>query len=488
MSKQLKHIEEQYSKAFESQSHTDLEWNNPPEFIFEEAIATVNKNKGRQNNRKALILFVFVMVIITSVAILYTQYRINGLEKRVISFKDSATKIENQSNPTTENKTIKIPALAQAASKQMKAKGKMILKKNDFATLESSDIKSTKLIAPVKEPISSNNNALPIDIKLRSEIQSQSLATKTSESLSLSQNTIHPLQHKEIAILESSPEGLAIAERKFIIIGLSHTDLENQTDKGASLYKVGVEVKRNFTSMSMEGELNSDQSLINYDNKYAGYGLELSSSRKLVNRLSIIGSIGYDRYKNQSQANTIYSYSKANEVPVSNGLASYSMTNLIETPLGEMMENTSLTVNPMQTSEGETLSQESNISQTLSTFSMNTGLSYDIINKGKFTMNTGILAGLNYNHRARSNMNSSLMMDNDIMSLSETKSKDIEGTRNFFGSLRFSLGASLELKNDFCLNFGLSHTQSVNAISLKDANPQFKLTNWHSSIGLTKHF
>lgn len=501
MKKPLKNIEEHYSEAFDNQGHLDLEWNNPPEFVFEDAMASVNKINKSKKKRKSFFIILGTLLIIASSALIHTQQRISGLEKEVHGLKESALAQENNSAP--------IGAATQQPQSSSEMMVTMAVESIGDESIEKSQTSPEKFAKKATQPQAiSKTNANDIALSPeRNRIENpEKTATEALTAITssandvkpvtteiagtdpaISENTIDeilPISVTKLNVHSSEISALALAERNFDVPQFQKSQIKS-AERGLV---ISLAARQNFSSLAMKGELNnSDQSLSDYDRNYSAYGIRLSAAQQLHNKLSLIGSLGYDKYYNKSKAVSSLSYSKSNEVPMTNGLASYNMGTEVEAPLGTMLDEMAMIVDPNMMENGEIISHESEIEQTLVLYSLNVGLGYELLKRNRFRLSTNFSTGLNYNSTVKTTMSSEYLMHDKIMDDSYAYCEETPGTKKWLGTIALGLQASLNLKRGYSLNLGTGHTRSMTSVSTAD-NPQFFLSNWHNSLGISKTF
>ena len=84
MSKQPENINfDHFKSQFEEQSNNDLGWNDPPGFVFEDAMAIVNAQKNQENRKNLFVLSSLVLLGLIGGVLLFSHKKVTLLEEKV---------------------------------------------------------------------------------------------------------------------------------------------------------------------------------------------------------------------------------------------------------------------------------------------------------------------------------------------------------------------------------------------------------------------
>ncbi len=473
MSNKSQHkISDIFKSKFDEKSNQDLGWNNPPDFLFEEAISTINNNKERK--KKRLIFFISALGLIGAVLLnqLYSAHKLNDLETKInhlVSQKqnDRKTKEIVKSIPTNPSKNSK-----KEDNKIESSKDKTISKAVKNKTSFEGD--SPQLI--------SQQNIIAKEIK---EEGADFVKTRNSKSFTAPNTTLsilNPLSSIYGNALLSNQNRAKFDYFKDL------ADTEAVTSKSALKSKLGLHILNNLSTMKMSGPISVQQALTEYDKYYSGIGIGVDYFIPVTEKISLRNSFAYRRIQNQSLINSTLQYSKANEVIMSSNIAMYDMDNTLETPMGTLVERMQLVVDPNSTNDGDMLHHSTSMDQSLSIVNFATGIDASIFSIGKFNWHSGVQLCINYISNLENTFQSRYEMDGKMMGEKNTSINSINNSNHIFGSILFNTGFSYSLSDNLELSLGGTYEKSLNSLRTSDNNSKTFLVSWASQLGLRKSF
>lgn len=488
MSKQLHNNEfDDFKTQFEEQSHLDQGWNSPPDFVFEDAIATVNKKNKKKKNRTIFFLSFFVLITALSINQYYSYNKVTILEEKVnslsnnISSSKSETKVVDELTLTEFKESSGIASeLSSSEDNNIQNEIRPNLRKSGLNTFVSAAAPSKPAITLVP----AQNTKEAISVSLKNEAASQEKTISANESTATKSIHSYVAQASDLTLLLATP--LEIKERTIKQANSFSNKLINHNKRNFAL---GLMMTRNTSTLQMKGGQTSSQSLTKYDDYYGGYGLQATLSKPLSKRISWNSTIAYDKIHNNSLVSTEASYFKSNEKEMSSGMTMYEVSMDLESPVGALQHSMTFEVDPLMTREGDIINERIALDQCLSIISLSSGFDYTLIDRSQFKFSTGLNIGGAYISNLESTLESEVSMHNMTMNKSQSRMEDAKMLNKYFSFAQLNSALDIKLKNNFSLTARFGYYRSLNSLrSAENGGPSTYLVNWSSSIGLTKTF
>ena len=508
-------ISEFFRQNFEEQSNTDLGWNTPPDFLFEEAIAQVNGKRTESNRTKLMILAGVAVVALLFVMLFSHMSRLDALEADQPVVANTISEVVKQAEKPDLSAIVtnqEVTTSHEVKADDNKAKVTVV----DNPTAISQEVQPTTSIAAttrannsVSRISDSKNNASNASDQVattqKTEIEERIVENRVNKKVSsnsdsgarnLTQNNVannltapsapHNSKIAAIEILSKIElSTLATVERE-VPVSRAVEQLPVETNALAAS-KIGFRVAHNLSTLRIDSD--NANNITNHNNFYSGYGFDFDIKTPLTSRLSLVNTVGFNKYSNESDNTIIHPYKKFKEVLITTDRASYDLSSFVETPLGRLEEEQTFFVDPRSTVDGENLEHSMTFSQELSVASLQTGLSYDITQADKLTWSVGITAGLNMVVDLKSTMFSSYKMDNSIETEDIIAFENSDNINNFYGSLNLRTDLSYTLGKNLELNFGLGYLHGLSSITnYANNSSRTYLQNFSGQIGLYRRF
>lgn len=487
-----------FKDRFDQESNSDLGWNNPPDFLFEDAINSVNNQNKKK--RKSMLFFLLAGIILLGIFVnqYYFANRIENLESQVE--KISATSLKKEStSPVNINVA---PVSEELKVEEVKAEVAIETSVNGYLQKDIIDEDITTSITNISEP-----EANPLNQSF--------YETKQSGTVSVSANTKLQRQHIERTSTtnpsDSTPkEGVSNSllsavsalpsitaagvsslrlEYNPLLVSLDRVpDVKTIAADSDLTAQLGLRLERNISTLIMTAPLGA-QNLTLYDNYYNGIGLQVDYSMPLSSKLDMISSVSYRKISNESLAENTLSYQKGTEVMMPGQMAMYEMDNEIESPLGTLEERMQLVVDPSTTQDGDALHQSISLDQCISVIGLASGFSYKLLDNSKLTWAASVQPSLNIILGMESKMHSHYEMHDIMMGESEVKLEEANNTRKLYGSLNLGSSISYKLSRDYQLSFGGGYQRGLSSLRQDmTSSSRTYLSSWTSYIGLSKSF
>jgi len=494
-------VAQAFKEKFEEASNIDHGWNSPPDFIFEEAIATVNNKKEKKKKRNFFFMLFSSLVLVLIFSQVLSYNKVSTLEDKInsISIKGGSQEVDHNQNSisATETAINTRPAVAQKAiedsSTNTTTKQSIITTNSEsrltpsYSALNSASAKTSQ----TKEKVSSENS-ISKDQAISSDYTSAQNTSVTVDKPLKENNAIQTLtsvNDERLSSLALIPSiALAMIDAKKTALPELRSDLAIDIEKKNGL-ELTLTLIRNNSTFAMNGKFHSEQSLTKYDDFYTGSGIQLGLSLPLGNKLKWINAFSFNKIHNQSEANLDASYSKANEKADSEGMTMYETSMHLESPVGSFSQSMAFTVDPALAHEGDIISDHVKINQCLDVLSLSSGLRYDLLQKNRFTWSTDLSLGLSYISELESELKSEVSMMNHSMGTSNKTMSNANQLNKFFGFVELATDFNFAVTKDYRLHFGLGYAQSISSLrSTADGGPSTQLINWSSNVGVTKRF
>lgn len=489
MSNQPKNIKaSDFKDRFDQESNNDLGWNNPPDFLFEDAINSINNQNKKK--RKSILFILLAGFVLTGVMInqYYFSNRIENLESQVekISAVESTKSEVSSAGTLSADQTIIDTEQVIVAKKAEESVTSKSLAKEKTTSIMVGSEKEADLLDNFSVEKRKSRSAL---ISEKNQLKKQSVITtpRVTES-----------NKEEITLLSAIPTLSFITRASVSIllmddnsrqIVLDRTpDIKASTPVSKLQSRIGLRLERNISTLRMTAPLGT-QDLTLYDNYYSGVGVHLDYVLPISSKLELVSSVSYRKISNESLAESTLAYQKGIEVDMPGEMAIYEMDNEIESPLGTLEERMQLFVDPSLTKEGDMLQQSISLDQCVSIIGLSSGFSYKLLDTQKFTWAASAQPSLNIILGMESNMHSQYEMHDVLMGESESKLVEAANTRKLYGSLNLSSSFSYKLSNDFQLSFGLGYQRGMSSLR-KDMNNSSGtyLNSWTTNVGISKSF
>ncbi len=504
-------ISEFFKESFEEQSNTNLGWNNPPDFLFEEAIAQVNGQKTKSNRTKLLILASMAVVALLFAMLFSHMSRLDALESEQLTEEVSNSKVLNKadnkdlSTVATKHESITQESKAATSTKVITAESKVVTS-TKTTTAEKNAVSASKVVQaapPTVAPTRAANSTFnTVSTTIKEEVpKTTNIQTAITQKANKVENLVSVAGKKEnLSVKTYETSDIETLSRiEFAILDNVEKVLPQSGDieflpaearaktKVFAGSKLGFRVGYNLSSLKLEtSEANN---ITNHNGFYSGYGFDFDLQIPLTSRLNLVNIVGFNKYNNESDNTVIHPYKKFKEVLLTSDRASYDITSFVDTPLGRFEEGQTFIVDPRSTVDGEELEHSMTFRQELSVVSLQTGLNYDLLQRDKLTWSAGITGGLNMVVNLKSTMISRYNMGNNIQTEDVIVFNDSNYINTFFGSISLRSDLSYDLGKNFNLSFGLGYLHGLSSITNYSNNSSSThLQNFTGKIGLYRKF
>ena len=501
-----------FKTQFEEQSHLDLEWNTPPDFIFEDAISTVNTMKSNESKKRT---FLYITIGILSLILLSLAYSHN----KVASLEDKVNLLTTSNSVSQVTKDADITDNTQSS-----------LTSNSSSTLVNDIAQSVANSTETSELKSSNNNNLSVGVNTSTPTVVNKVETNISESPAFiekqvtnnfkAQNTSNFDIANEVKAIEKQSDNIIqnkiaatvtpvqsnSVQNQITPIGIITNDIKDITIEKRAQIEVpntiqynevipkpkaefSFDLVRNISTIKVSEGLDMSNTLSGNDSYYGGTGLQVGLKLPVSSRVSWVNSASYDIIHNESFSQITNNYSKGNEEVVSTGETMYRSAMTVESPMGTIVSDLEFEVDPNFTNEGDIVYDNVYIDQTLKSFSLSTGLQYAIIDNNNFRWNGGINIGGSYVSSMTTNLDSKTIMHNTVMDDSNRTFENAGSLNRFLGYAELTSDINYKIGKKYNLNLGLGYSKGLTSLrSVANGGPSTYLSSWSTSIGISRSF
>ena len=497
-----------FKERFDLESNEDLGWNSPPDFIFDDAIASVNSNaKNRNTQTKVFYLLLPISALVLLVYSIYTSTNtaqsIDAQNKKVEALENDMASLREAIN----SKTLTTPVTDSGLSSTHTPAA------NTSKAVQTAETSQEEIVSSVAEEVVSKGATVqPSKTKTNLATQKTSSISSVNENSNRSavitdgndkvvKTLVEPIAESVInsvsilgdlptvASLSLSPlHETAVDPAYSFDDRLSFTELHTQEEEAVNRkHRLSFNLMSDYSSLNMT-TLSSTTNLPQNNGKfYSGYGSSISYAVPVGKRLSFVNSASYNKIRNLSEMTNTMVYDKGNEVPSGPNSARYVVDTELDTPMGTVKETMEFSVDPTLVNDGDLIEHNTTLSQRLSILNLSSGLELDVVDIGPLKLRTSLQLGLNYVSDLNNQMDSKYKMQNRIMGENNTHTYNAQDMNKFFGSASLGAALSYDVCEDYSLNFGLNYQRSITSLRSK-VNGETHLINWFSSVGISRSF
>jgi hypothetical protein len=464
-----------YDKLFDfiksklnAQEQTD--WNTPPDFIFENAIKTVNANKRRRKVAVYKKVGAFAALALILVSFLYMNSKIDNIDSKVdkltsiqdLSINNNSEQISSsQKSDELHKKTEDINASMLSTTSQI-----------DDGKIEKSEANQIKKVSNVIIDNIDNdlNGRATTVVDLKSD---QSLTTTPSglnsalKNPAYTQNTIKDeLNATDIAPLTSIQSMRPFISIENDVLSLQNVDMAVVERKVSNFpLIISFNALSNYSFINMTNVTSTqDLSLTGYDKHCAGHGFSLALSKGLTENLYIKGTGQVQKVHNNSFLREVSPIDANNYVVDSNGESSYITDMTITTPLGEYKSSINFSMDESTLNESTNMINKTAISQSVVYTSFDLGVAYVFNPDNRLSYYIGAGAGINNAITLNNNMESEIYMDDKLMDMIDSNPTQLDDFKSVFWSYYGEAGAQLSVNDRSSFSLFLNHRASINSI------------------------
>lgn len=503
MSKRPENINfDHFKSQFEEQSNHDFGWNDPPDFVFEEAMTVVNRQKSKKNRKNLFIFFTLLLFGVIVGVLLYSHKKVTLLEDKVnlLTLGSSSSDISNHVLGGSAYDTKSLTATDEHSDVAPYENDEIANVKESVSNSLAYDlIKESKITTATsvenKLFTNSQNSRFPVkeDFDVESKNMSKVFGTSINQLSKFNSDAkAHNINLRSIAKdfitdiekLRLNIQSLEI-ERKAIDLNKEISWIETVHKRKAVISFAAI---RNLSSLTMNGEFNSPQLLTNYDDFYSGVGYQVALDFPVSSKLRWSNSLAFNRINNESYNVNSSSYLKSNEF-IASGSTVYIMDANVESPVGLLSETMAIEVDPLLMNDGDLIEDKVRIGQHLNVFSVASGLQYSLLQNKHIGWYTGVSIGGAYISRLATQMESEIVMRNETMDNFSSTMEGAKDLNSFYSFLELSSGVGYNLGKKYKLNMGLGYSRSLNSLrSNAQGGPSSYLQNWSTTLGISRSF
>lgn len=500
------------------------EWSSPPDFIFEKAIDQVNQ-KQKDRKRFLFIWFFVTGIIIVLSAVIYTQFKqlddvkrsLYTLEDKIVANNDkplanqattyAETQIQEANLSEAEVRKTEIEADSEnVATTQIKsvlqnqftprispstinAKPSTINTENQIQ-LSTSQESYTDLPNPRHDVSGFVNhtsgsgiytpiNQQPINLQNAQTPSNQAIPAKQPQS----KNTI------SIAMLERLQFSRLTIDSKMPSIHPAFAISNTKNTTFQKSFSLGILAGPNLSKFEMTNVMDMpDMDLTKYDDYYWGKQAQVTLSYSLLPRFNLGVQAAYFQINNQSFF-TQDMNADENDIEMVNGKRQVNMPMEIITPIGSHKMSSAIILENNLISNN-LIRSESDIVQSINSYSLGLTGTYDFIQKTKFNAFVGLGINHHFRNKLNSDFNTKLMMADKLMKEFSTTPETMSYEKRSFNAVNAQLGIHYTASPRIKISFQQSYGKSLNSLREKNqpTDPETFLHFMNSGIGLTYSF
>ena len=480
-----------FKKRFEEESSQDLGWNTPPDFLFEDAIAVVNREKSKK--RRNLLYFVIAIGLVGLFSTLhyYSSSKFADLESKILELE--AVQVHNSAqdvSPVIGNltETYSIDKVIDQNIEQVSPSTKEVVN-NEVQYQPISKENKLDLVT------AQHRQLRPVTRNFQGQASTQNHLASSQRIFENKTNKSPLSQGLKVALLSgtanitSKPLSQLVSESTMdidyssgFVSGVVTNDIEERRPKSV----LSVLYRNNYSAIRTSGEIEGTI-MSGAEDFYNGSGLAITYSHPVSKKFSLLGGVALDKILNKTSIKTSRTYDKANENSIGQNLVEFEMPSTIESPFGSFDDTVILILDPRAANQDDVVEHNTSLIQKASVLNFSLGAQYHIIDNEKFQWNISTSAGLSYILQLETDVQSSFKMQDRIMGTVSENVTDKLNTTFATGEVQTSF--SYNLRNNWRLQIGGGYQMGLSDIR-NDLNSSFssKLHMWHTSIGLSKSF
>jgi len=466
-------LEEFFDTRIKKQTGTEG-WNLPSDDVFLAAMETLDAEKEEEKTRWLIYAFTALTVIALSIFVFY-KVSLNG--------SDEVVKVEARNNFVSQEvienniETVKIEAKEEIQETVVtKVDVQSVQNNKTVNTIPSqTKVKETKTHNSNNTIAQSNTtNSSSQNLNISNNIATQNGAAIQKEDKAIihriesatanrmSVNELSLLGNTSIQILEERE--VAIPESKLVEPKL----LSMSTQKPITLFAQGSLFQ---SSIFMKDIGNNDFTLEGYERFSTGFTLGLGIQKSLNGKFKLEAMTNWVHFSNTSLYTSHFTYDKTHESLAQNGEIMYHHEMVISTPRATIAMSDDVVMDK-EMDHMDLIKNKTEIRESYDVVQLGIGLRYQILSKGKFDIDLGVLPAVNYIFNNRTGLNTVLEANNIEMAAYESSSDafDIGGFNQFYFNLQGSINVNYVLSKNWKLNVSGLYGQSLN--SLKEFNSQ----------------
>jgi hypothetical protein len=445
-------------------SPAENQWNVPPDFVFENAMGTIQREKDKKKRRFLWLILPALLLLGLIGFSVYTIQSVNELNQKVSKIEENQQKVTHLEKKTEENNISKSNTESNSTTPTTNKNtdnSNPNIKKSQSQTAQTPPVNNKSFTNKQQAPFVTNENKKTASSEIasfeRSPTQTNEDKTETTTSVLLKN------QMKTPDFLPGSFGLLDIPEKE-----LKGTSLNNPVEKTAikaSPFFITFYANKNLARIGMKRvPQNMSQTLTRYDQNYGGYGFGTQLSYQASKRWSFGIQAGYNCFHNESMLQETMMYDADMEQTDPQGLNTYSANFNIGTPMGDYAYNANFRLGSNNIPDETPLIHKTSISQTLHSFNVGALVRYSLIKKSNWEwyLGTGVLMDKIF---ARENeMNTELYHNSSMMFNQEMNTSKMENCEDVFYSLMGETGVRYHLNQKTALILQGQYNSSLTSL------------------------
>ncbi|MEZ4948501.1 MAG: hypothetical protein R2784_03785 [Saprospiraceae bacterium] len=445
-------------------SPAENQWNVPPDFVFENAMGTIQREKDKKKRRFLWLILPALLLLGLIGFSVYTIQSVNDLHEKVNTIEANQNQATNsqkqtESNILTNSSTDNNSIISDTYQTSSNDKSNFLKSEDKIAQTPPVNNKSFSKKTQAPFITTENKNAGSSKIESFDILPTQTNEENTEESTSA-------LQKNQI----ETPDFLPV---RFGLLGISEKELEgtslsNPVEKTASKggpFFITFYANKNLATIGMKRVPQTmSQNLTRYDQNYGGYGFGTQLSYQASKRWSFGIQAGYNCFHNESMLQETMMYDTDKEQTDPQGLNTYSANFNIGTPMGDYEYDANFRLGSNNIPDETPLIHKTSISQTLHSFNLGALVRYSLIKKSNWDwfLGTGLLVDKIF--ARENNMNTELYHNSSMMFKQEMNTTKMDNGADVFYSLMGETGVRYHLNQKTALILQAQYNTSLTSL------------------------
>ena len=482
-----------FAEKFYDEASKIEDWNNPPDLIFNNAIAQVNHQKTQKSNRLKSQIALIGLVISIAAIVLFLNYKFSIQDSELTQLKDriesigiSTENVQVQLEQTIQKSNLSegsINTATESLNKKSQSVASTIVPQSatQVITLEENTVKSADLYTAtsvVTQEVNSDkiiNQPSTTSSNVINNNNTANSANYTSTKVVPQLSTIAIADTKDNKVTIDSRVQLAATEAlanpgikvlPTTTLGISALNLNLTPAPLSSLdYRKGLIlnaktlVRRSRINMRGLPE-HKDLHLTDYQQFRTNIAFELNLEKELKGNLSVFGGVGYQQLTNLSQSTESLEYSSSNEIQTADGFI-YTDNMVLDTPVGFSKQEVSF--KSSESLEGKIMEQASATTLNLEIINLRLGL------KKRFDFNRFVVApygalGSNFIINNQTTFDTSIYSDGEFVTTAQKTSDNLSSTNKHFLTLEVGTDLLYKINDRTTIGLNFGYEQSITSL------------------------
>lgn len=479
-------LDQFFKKRLKDNTPADNGWNVPPMSILDNALEAI---EPEITDRKPLILksllglgllALVVMIYLVSVQVQSLNDELSTLKQQHSKILTSQPAEKQAYSPITEvidettidNKAVKV-VNQRRASNNAKAKFQGTTEIQE-GTTEPSIVKKSYAAAAntgKEVKIAENSTVVRFLDASRKGLTQRATAIHPNQTISQlpivtkSTNTFNIEKLLPITLLPSQPSLLSYRGKE-----LSIQDPVTNSTNNEGQFSFYVLSGLSFSNYQMSGAESLDYSLSQFQNYRPGFQTEVGFTAELSDRWNVFTSIEYAKWSNTSMFIQEVTYDEINMTIDQYGVRTYSDMIYVSTPSSTYQNFMEFQFRSDEMADGSAMLNKTIVDDKYQSIGLSLGLSYDIIQRSRFSLSALLGSTLRSTFTASQNLHTELYDGSLMMGDNHTEYSIQNQLTNQVVSATLGSQISYRLTSKIDLLINLDYSRDLSPINLQTAS------------------